>query len=348
MRPIAKFQTAPHDRSSRSLHVRLHAMCSMFRLHRLPLASMIMLMSIVFVCGGATCAKQRRVPEFVPPVVFQKTPSLEELTAHLNKAQRIERLSCMTLSISMPSESVKLSGNLTWHRPDDFRLQAYPGVTRIMGDALDAGSNAESFWLLTKVPGEQHILYYASRSEFETQPGPRRILPVSPSWIREALGVIEFDPSLQHEGPIQLPDNLVEIRTTIPTPRGNYKRYVWIEPTRATIQQVMLEDPDRVVVAQAHLSEHQQYPSVEISLPHRVDLKLMSSDGQPMAFTLKAGSYTLNEIAGDESQRYMMPDSTGMTQVDLVRANATTGPLPTIPPELPTKSASTWTGPVYR
>ncbi len=241
---------------------------------------MLIVVLAIFPCGGATCSKYRRQPtEFSPPIVFEETPTLQQLITQLNKTSAIERLSSLRVTLSTPGTAMKLSGNLSWHRPSDFRLQAYPG-TRMMGDALDAGSNADRFWLMTKMPGESPMLYYASHQEFEMQPGPRRVLPVSPLWIREALGIIEFEPGGHHEGPIQRSaDQLVEIRSIIPTHRGSYKRIVVVEPTRATIRQVILKDPEDRMVASATLSQHQPYSAIDATLPHRVDLQMQPDAG---------------------------------------------------------------------
>lgn len=307
----------------------------------------------LFPCGGATCSRFRPKPEFIPPVVFDKPPSLEELIAHLNRTSGVERLNSGTVTLSTPGAPIKLSGNLSWHRPSDFRLQAYPG-TRVMGDALDAGSNADQFWLLTKLPGESAMLYYASHQQFDMQPGPRRVLPVSPLWIREALGVIEFEPGGHHEGPIvRSADKLVEIRSIIPTHRGSYKRTVVVEPTRATVRQIILKDPEDKMVASATLSEHVYYSAIDTSLPHRVDLQMqpdtgMQADmGQVLAFTIEVGSYILNDNSGNEAQRYTMPESGGYKAVDLVQLNANLGQA--APPiSTPPHAASNPYGSVYR
>ena len=285
---------------------------------------MLVVMLAIFPCGGATCSKYRRPhPEFIPPIVFEKPPTLEQLITHLNHVSAIERLNSLRVTLSTPGTSMKLSGNLSWHRPSDFRLKAFPG-TQLMGDALDAGSNADQFWLMTKMPGESPMLFYASHQQFEMQPGPRRVLPVSPLWIREALGIIEFEPGGHHEGPItRSADNLVEIRSIIPTHRGSYKRTVVIEPTRATVRQVILKDPDDRMVASATLSEHQLYSAIDMALPHRVDLQMQPDGGQVLAFTIEiGGSYTINENSGNEAQRYAMPDSGGYQSRDLMQLNA--------------------------
>ncbi len=277
--------------------------------------ALLVIVASLFPCGGATCNKYRKSPAFIPPVVFEKTPTLEELIAHLNRTSGVERLNSGTVTLSTPGTPLKLSGNLSWHRPSDFRLQAYPG-TRVMGDALDAGSNADQFWLLTKLPGESPMLYYASHQQFELQPGPRRILPVSPLWIREALGIIEFEPGGHHEGPIvRSADKLVEIRSIIPTHRGSYKRTVVVEPTRATVRQVILKDPEDKMVASATLSEHVFYGAIDASLPHRVDLQmqpdagLQPDMGQVLAFTIEVGSYQINDTRATRrsATRFLIP-----------------------------------------
>ena len=309
----------------------------------------------IFPCGGATCSKYRRpLPEFMPPIVFEKPPTLEQLIAHLNHVSAIERLNSLRVTLSTPGTSMKLSGNLSWHRPSDFRLKAFPG-TQLMGDALDAGSNADQFWLMMKMPGESPMLYYASHQEFEMQPGPRRILPVSPLWIREALGIIEFEPGGHHEGPIpRTADKLVEIRSIIPTHRGSYKRTVVVEPTRATVRQVILKDPDDRMVASATLSEHQQYGAIDMALPHRVDLQMQPDGGtqpdgsQVLAFTIEiGGSYTINENSGNEAQRYAMPESGGYQAIDLVQLNANLAQ-PAAPISSPPHTAANPYAPVFR
>ncbi len=312
-----------------------------------------LVMLCLFPCGGATCNKYRRPDHLRPPMVFEKEPTLEELIAHLNRTSQIERLNSNNVTLSTPGAPIKLSGDLSWHRPSNFRLQAYPG-TRVMGDALDAGSNADQFWLLTKLPGESPMLYHASHQEFEMQPGPRRVLPVSPLWIREALGIVEFEPGGHHEGPIKRSaDKLVEIRSIIPTHRGSYKRTVVIEPTHALIRQVILKDPSDKMVASATLSEHIPETIIDASLPHRVDLQMqpdagMQPDmGQVLAFTIEIGSYIINDQSGNEVQRYAMPDAGGYQSIDLVQLNANLGQA-TAPISTPPRTAANPYAPVFR
>lgn len=289
---------------------------------------------IVFPFGGATCSPRKSIPDFAPPVVFEKPPTLENVVQQLNKYQAVERLNSSSITLTSPDMSGSLKGNLSWHRAMDFRLQAYPG-TRLLGNVIDAGSNSDAFWLQTGAGGPP-TLYYARHDEFEMQTAPRRILPVSPLWIREALGIVEFDPNLPHEGPIERADGKYEIRSLIPSPRGNYRRFVVIEPKHATVRELWLEDPSGKMVARAFQSQHQYYNAIDATLPHRVDLQLIAGDGEKISMAIEVYSYTVNQVNGDETLRYTMPDPTGMSVVDLVKANAQMQPpAPVAPAQAP-------------
>jgi hypothetical protein len=298
----------------------------------------LLLLTSLFPCGGATCARRKTISEFTPPVVFQEKPSLEQLITQINRNQAIERLSSTSVTLSSPDATGSLTGNLSWRRPMDLRLQAYPG-TRLLGNAIDAGSNADAFWLQTQMGGPP-TLYYARHDQFEMQLGPRRVLPVSPLWIREALGIVEFDPDLPHEGPIARADGNVEIRSLIPSPRGDYRRVVVVEPTRATLRELWLYDPWGRMVARASQSEHQYYSAIDANLPHRVDLQLQPNEGPVMSLTIRVYSYAINQPSGDETLRYVMPDPTGISVVDLVQANSAGQAAPPPPAALPPHTAS--------
>lgn len=290
----------------------------------------IWVLSIAFVCGGATCANRHTLQEFAPPVVFQAQPTLAEITNRINRSLAIRQLESNTLTISSDEMMTKLSGNLQWSRPHHFNLQAYPG-TRLMGTVLAAGSNSEMFWLQTQVPSPP-TLYFARHDEFESQQGPRRILPVSPLWIREALGVVELDPALAHEGPTLRADGKLEIRSYIPSPRGSYRRHLVLDASTGTVEQTLLYNHLGKLVAVAQQSEHQYYAAIDFSLPHRVDIQLQPDEGPLLAFTVEVGFYLLNELQSAEA--FSLPDSTGLSTVDLVQANAGLGaqPLPVTPP----------------
>ena len=289
-----------------------------------------MLLCLLLVCGGASCVKREPLVEFNPPVVFEAPPTLEEVIAKVNRSLSIQRFESNTVSISSPEIITRLTGNLKWERPYSFKLEAYPG-TRLMGLALAAGSNADMFWLQTRVPPPP-TLYYARYDEFERQSGPRRILPVSPLWIREALGVVEMDPAGRHEGPTMRSDGKMEVVSYIPSPRGDYRRVLVMDPKTATIEQTLLYNHESKLVAYAQQSRHEYYSGIDWSLPRKVDIQLRPDEGPAIAFTIEIGFYMLNDASASDRTAFVPPDPTGISTVDLVRANASMQGAPMAPP----------------
>lgn len=282
---------------------------------------------VAFVAGGATCARRQAIPDFAPPVVFEQPPTLTELAEQINRSTKIQRLESNTLSISSRDIMASLSGTIAWERPHNFNLQAYP-LTRMLGMAIAAGSNSEMFWLQRPSPP---TLYYAKHDEFENQSGPRRMLPVSPLWLREALGVVELDPAMHHEGPITRPDGKLEIKTFIPSPRGAYQRIIVMDAKTGTIEQTILEDHTGKMIANAHQSEHTYYSAIDWNLPHKVDISLRPDVGPSLDFTVKVQFYLINEAPSDDPTAFMPPDATGLSTYNLVPQTAQAVETPTPP-----------------
>ncbi len=176
------------------------------------------------------------------------------------------------------------------------------------------------FWLQTQFPSPP-TLYTARYDEFESQPGPRQILPVSPIWLREALGVVELDPQGLHEQPTVRADGKLEVVSYIPSPRGASRRVLVIAPSTATIEQVGLYDHTNKLAAIAKLSDHQHYSEIDFNLPHHVIVQLYPDSGPAMSFDIEVGFYMLNANAANNAQQFVPPDATGLTRVDLTRAN---------------------------
>ena len=222
------------------------------------------------------------------------------------------------MTITSPEIAAKLAGSLAWERPHNFSLQAYPG-TRLLGLAFAAGSNADMFWLQQQMGGPP-TLYYAKHDEFENQPGPRRMLPVSPLWLREALGVVELDPTMQHNGPTLRPDGKFEIETFIPSPRGPYRRVLVINWSTTTIEQTLLYNHVGKLVAIAQQSEHQNYAAIDWNLPHKVNIQLQPDEGPALAFAVEVEFYMINEATTSDPSAFTPPDPTGLSTFNLASA----------------------------
>lgn len=281
-----------------------------------------LMLATTLVTSGATCARRQVIAEFAPPVLFSTTPTLPELSEHINRSLAVERLESNTMLISSPDLAAKLSGSLAWERPHNFSLQAYPG-TRLLGLAFAAGSNSNEFWLQQQMGGPP-TLYYANHNDFENQQGPRQMLPVSPLWLREAMGVVELDPAMEHVGPRVMPGadnkNKLVIESYIPSPRGPYRRVLVLDAQTATIEQTLLydrADANGKLIAFAQQSGHQYYSAVDWSLPHKVNIQLQPDQGPPLAFSVEVEHYMVNEAASTDPKAFTLPDASGLTTVNI-------------------------------
>lgn len=274
--------------------------------------------------------------QFPPPQVFQQDPTLPQIVDRVNRSLRITRLQSDNLTVSGPDMPTSLNGHIKWERPYNFKLEA---SLPFLGTALSAGSNEEMFWLQTQVPSPPS-LYYARHDEFNRQQGPRTILPVSPLWLREAMGVIELDPTLQHEGPFLLPNDQLEIRTTIVggnNPQNVYRRHIRINRRTGVIEETLLYDHTKRLIAQSKMSGHEYHSSVDYSLPRKAIIQLLPAGNPPISFTVEVGFYLINQDTGAVDS-FVMPDSRGLVTVNIAGA---TLPLSGSPSSSPPLSGAT-------
>ncbi|MFN3192734.1 MAG: hypothetical protein ACE361_19635 [Aureliella sp.] len=279
-----------------------------------------------FVSGGAACPMRQTITEFQPPIVFSNQPNLDEIKAHVNKSLALNDLESNNLIVTGPELPARLRGSIKWQRPRNFRLEAYLG-TKLM-KAFEAGSNDQRFWLQ-----RNSDIYFASHQEFDSYPGPRNVLPVSPLWLREAMGVVEFAPNFAHEQPIEHPDGKLEIRSIFPSnrPGAFHQRHIVIDASTGVIEQTILKDHTGRMIARAFQSEHQYYSEIDFSLPHKIDVQLIPEVGPPLMFTIEVGFYLINQSEGNNPRQWQFPDTTGMNQYNLTQLNST-GQLTVVPP----------------
>ncbi|MEM8736021.1 MAG: hypothetical protein AAGG44_17460, partial [Planctomycetota bacterium] len=287
---------------------------------------LVYLCMVAFVCGGAACPSRRTIAEFQPPIVFSNQPDLPEIVAHVNKSLALNDLESNNLTVTGPELPARLRGRIKWQRPRNFRLEAYLG-TKLM-KAFEAGSNDQRFWLQ-----RNSDIYFASHREFDSYAGPRNVLPVSPLWLREAMGVVEFAPNFAHEPPIEHPDGKLEIRSIFPSnrPGAFHQRHIVIDASTGVIEQTILKDHTGRMIARAFQSDHQYYSEIDFSLPHKIDVQLIPEVGPPLMFTIEVGFYLINQSEGNNPSQWQFPDTTGMNQVNLTQLNGA-GQLTVIPP----------------
>lgn len=276
--------------------------------------SWIGILLVCFVSGGATCAR-RTAPIAIPPppVVWNEVPSLQEITQVVNRTANIRQLSSNSASVEVMSMAApELNATLSLERDRKFRLRASVPVINMAG--VDLGSNDELFWF--EVPeGMSKTLYYARHDQYRQQLN-RAILPVDPTWVMDALGLVTIDPTTVVAGPVKRDDGKLEIRSTIAMPSGMYQRVCLIEPNLGYVTDQFLEDQIGRQIARAHASEHRYNEQAQCSLPHKVELHLQPAVGPPLVMRIEIGSYVVNQLLSGDPSLFTMPTSASQ-QVDL-------------------------------
>lgn len=254
-----------------------------------------------------------------PPPVFQSTPDLNALAAAINRNDAVSELSTNSASVdvlSMPAVP-KLSANLHLKREKRFRMRA--SIPIMMGTGIDLGSNAQEFWF--EVPeGMTQTLYYARHDQYAARLD-RAILPVDPSWMIEAIGLVHLDPATVLAGPVTRSDGRIEIRTALPTPAGTYQRVLLVEPSAGYVTHLFLYAPDSRLVAKSQASEHRYDADTGSVLPYRVKMELFPAVGPPLAMQLDVSTYAVNQLLSGDPQLFVMPTTTG-NRIDLNQLSA--------------------------
>jgi hypothetical protein len=269
------------------------------------------------VTTGATCIPRRNLSEFQPPVVFSAPPDIVQLSEVINRTKAVQQLQSNAVTVRVPDVPT-LSARIVWERPRRFRMTG--GLSRMTGTDFDLGSNDEMFWMASR-HGNPPSLYYARHDQFATQMD-RQILPVSPEWLVEAMGIMELDPNTVIGSPRPLADGLIEVESTIESPIGQYRRTLHVDPKLGLVRQILLRDPSGRLLASSILSNHQYYQVIQTSLPHKAKIQLIPTGGPPMNLEVDVGFYTVNDNQGQDADRWTPPPPAGYTLIDLVQLNS--------------------------
>jgi hypothetical protein len=147
------------------------------------------------------------------------------------------------------------------------------------------------------------------------------MLPVSPMWLVEALGVIALDPYQMIQAPVTRADGMLEITTKVESPIGIYLRTLVVDPQFAFTKQIFLRDPSGRLVAIAQQSKHEYYASVQTSLPHQIKVQLIPALDPPIELDVTIDSYVVNGMTGAPSSQFTFPNTNGYSVTNLIDLN---------------------------
>ena len=271
---------------------------------------------LVFCLCGASCPRQLRAPSTVTaPVVFFGEPSLDDVIQVVNgNTRRISQLQAIDATLAVPGFPA-LQTSLALERPRRLRIQAGSGLT---GTELDLGSNDELFWLWTK-RNEPPAVYYAYHHQHAAVE-MANILPVSPDWLIESLGLVELDPTAHYQGPTRLGNGQLEIRYTVGADQGGVTKVLVLDGQRGYILQQQVFDQQGRMLAVAKASAFQFDPLNLASLPRRLEIQLPPAQ---MRFTLQVDYFAINQLYGDPAQLWALPSLGEIPYVNLAEPQST-------------------------
>jgi len=262
-------------------------------------------------CAWLTQRPRVALPQTLPP-----SPTLEQVIRVVNdNSSRIHSFSTGEAVLSVPGMP-SLRTNIAFERQRRLRLRAGTGIT---GAELDLGSNDELFWIWIK---RQPPLYYCRHDQFALSPA-RRMLPIDPEWLVEALGIVEFDPGVVHQGPFPQPGGRLEIRTVRQTADGAVTKITVVDAVTGVVVEQRVHDCQGRLVARASASRHRRDPMSGLIMPGVVEIECPKAQ---LSMWLELGKVEINSVRGNPAELWAMPRFRDWPTVDLGNPNLELAP----------------------
>jgi hypothetical protein len=258
------------------------------------------------------------------PQILMEGATRDQIVAAVNQnSSRIQSITATGVTITIPDMLglPLLSGNIAAERPGRFRLTA----GTIAGQELDIGSNDELFWMWVR-RNQPPAVYFCRHVQFANS-NIRQFMPIEPSWLLAAMGIVDIDPASVFDGPLPSArgQGTVELRSWLPSASGRLQRVTVVDARRAwVVEQDIYDQSGTTLLASARADSHRYYEREQVSLPDRVTIQLPTAN---LRMTINLGPVQINQLAADRGQLWTLPTFDGYPRYDL--GNAAPGtPLP--------------------
>lgn len=265
--------------------------------------------------SGAACPNALRgyqvgtmpLPRALPP-----QPSLEQVIAAVHdNTMRVRSLTSTQAVLVVPGVP-RLSARIACEPPRRFRLQAQ---TTLTGPELDLGSNDDLFWMWLRQHKPPVIAF--CRHDRYTQSQARQLMPIRAEWMPELLGLVNFRPNDAHEGPFQLSDGRIEVRSRMAVEGEELLKSTILDSTTGLVAEQHLFTPAGERIASVRTLKYRVDPASGAALPHQVEVSWPSSS---IEFKLELAAITVNGASPDPAALWQMPAYPGYEPVDLAEA----------------------------
>ena len=282
--------------------------CDDGRLKRLPWEWFTVLGLSILTLG---CRIFPAPPEPYTGPQLPPNPSLEQIAAFVNgNSSQIQTIIADQGSLSAPGMPT-LRTEILFERPWRLRMR---GETSLSGLEMDVGSNDELFWFWVK-RNEPPAFYFCRYADYD-QPASiaRRVVPIDPRWLVEALGVTQIDLNLPTEGPVALAGQRWEIRQQRQSVDGPMTKVIVVDGLYGFVLAQYLYDAQGRLLVSALSYDHRREPVSGLVLPRSVEVSVPASG---MAFRLYLGNARINQPIPNPSVAWNMPVYQGYPLVNL-------------------------------
>jgi hypothetical protein len=268
----------------------------------------------LFSASGASCPKMftqytQPLPRVLPP-----KPTIEQVIEVVNRNNsQIQSFAANRAQLSGAGLPTTLRASVAFERPQRFRLRAETGIS---GTEFDLGSNDELFWFWVR-RSQPPAMYYCRHEQFAASQA-RQMMPFEPAWLIEALGVVQLDPALPHQGPYFLPNDRLRIDTIRDTPQGPVTKVTIIDGSQGWVLEQHLYDARRQLLASSVASGHRRDPLSGLIMPTAVQLHCPPAQ---LSLRLDLGNVEINRPLGDAAALWAMPNYSGAPVVNMADPN---------------------------
>jgi hypothetical protein len=246
-----------------------------------------------------------------PPQALPRGAGLEQVISAVNQNNsQIWGLFSNSATIKGPGYPT-LRAHIAYQRPRNFRLKADG-----FGPEVDLGSNDQLFWFWIKrsqPPG----VFYCRHDQFPASQA-RRMIPVDPSWLIEALGTVELDRRLPFQGPYPDMGNRIQIRTVLETPEGPNVKVIIVDAVSAWVMEQRIVGADGRLRARSVVENYRRDPRTHLYVPTAVQVECPDA-----AFSMRIdlGDVQVNQLQGNPAELWSKPEVPGTQSVDLGNPN---------------------------
>ncbi len=274
---------------------------------RLSLAPLL----LVLFGTGAGCPQMVRQYTQPPPPKLLANASLDEVIQVVNEnTDRVANFSAPQAKINGMGVT-RLKALLAYERPRRLRLQVFSPL----GTEADLGSNDEEFWMWIRRSPIDGVLY--GRHADLASPQARRMLPVPPEWLAEALGLVRFAADEYHAGPYEGGDGRLRVDSERWKDGRRLRRILLLDPASGQVLEQHLYDARGEYLAGAVASGRQRDPATGAVLPESIDIRWPAAQ---LELGLDLGEVLFNQNSLYRPEMWQPPQPSG---VPLIRLSTT-------------------------